>query len=63
MMDRFMLIALRLKARLKQWELARLLNVSQTTLCDLERGRRRITPEIADKIKRAIDEAKCARAK
>jgi len=59
-MDRFKLIAIRLKTGLKQWELAQLLGISQTTLCDLERGRRPITPEIEEKIRRAIDAAKCA---
>ena len=53
-MDRFGLITLRLRAGLKQWELAHLLGISQTTLCDLQRGRRPITPEIADKIKKVI---------
>ena len=59
-MNRFTLVSMRLKAGLKQWELARLLNMSQTSLCDLERGRRPITPEIEEKIRRAIDAAKCA---
>ena len=62
-MDRFKLITIRLKAGLKQWELAQLLGISQTTLCDLERRRRPITPEIEEKIKKAIDEAKYAKAK
>lgn len=59
-MNRFSLVSMRLKAGLKQWELAQLLNMSQTSLCDLERGRRPITPEIEEKIRRAIDAAKCA---
>ena len=55
-MDRFELITMRLKAGLKQWELARLLNISQTNLCDMERGRQAINPDIEAKIKRVIDE-------
>ena len=59
-MDRFRLIRMRLKAGLKQWELAQLLNMSQTRLCDLERGRSRITPEIEEKLRGAIGNTKCA---
>lgn len=59
-MNRFTLVSMRLKAGLKQWELVRLLNMSQTSLCDLERGRSPITPEIEETIRRAIDAAKCA---
>ena len=58
-MNRFRLVSMRLKAGLKQWELARLLNMSQTSLCDLERGRSPITPEKEEEIRRAIDNAKC----
>lgn len=53
-MDRFQLILLRLKAGLKQWELADRLGVSGTVVCDLERGRRLITPEIEARIRNAI---------
>jgi ribosome-binding protein aMBF1 (putative translation factor) len=53
-MDRFGLIKKRLKAGLKQWELAQLLNINQTSLCDLERGRSQITPEIAKRVEKAI---------
>ncbi len=59
-MNRFTLVSMRLKAGLKQWEPVRLLNMSQTSLCDLERGRSPITPEIKETIRRAIDAAKCA---
>lgn len=45
-MDRFELILLRLKAGLKQYELAALLGIPPTIVCDLERGRRTITPEV-----------------
>lgn len=60
-MDKFTLIRMRLKAGLKQWELARLLNMSQTRLCDLERGRSRITPEIEGEIRGAIDNTKSSK--
>lgn len=56
-MDRFELILMRLKAGLKQYELAQLLGVPGTIICDFERGRRPITPEIEEKIKEAINEA------
>ena len=57
-MDKYVLVSMRLKAGLKQWELAWLLNMSQTRLCDLERGRQPITPEIVENIRNAIHEAK-----
>lgn len=56
-MDRFSLILLRLKAGLKQYELAQLLSVPATIICDLERGRRPITPEIEKQIAEAISKA------
>ena len=59
-MNGFTLVSMHLKAGLKQWELDRLLNMSQTSLCYLERDRRPITPEIEEEIRRAIDNAKCA---
>ena len=46
-MDRFDLI---------QYELAQLLGVPATIVCDLERGRRPITPEVEKRIKEAINE-------
>lgn len=54
-MDRFDLILLRLKNGLKQYELAQLLGVPPTIICDFERGRRPITPEIEGRIKKAIN--------
>ena len=57
-MERFDLILLRLKAELKQYELAQLLGVPATIVCDLERGRRPITPEIERRIREAINKAK-----
>ncbi len=56
MSSRYSLILMRLKAGLKQYELAQLLGVSPTVICDLERGRRSITPEIEKWIKEAITE-------
>lgn len=61
-MDRFGLIVMRLKGGLKQYELAQLLGVPQTTLCDWERGRRPITLEIEKRISEAINETKKGRA-
>ena len=56
-MDRFDLLTLRLRAGLRQYQLAALLGVSQTWLCDLERGRRPITPQIKQRISHAIARA------
>lgn len=57
-MDRYDLILMRLKIGLKQYELAQLLGVPATIVCDLERGRRPITPEIEKQIAEAISKAK-----
>lgn len=57
-MNKFDVTLMRLKAGLKQYELAQLLGVPQTIICDLERGRRPITPEIEKWIREAINEAK-----
>ena len=62
-MDRFELITLRLRAGLKQWELAQRLGISQAALCDLERGRRPVTTELEQRIRKAIHEAQAAKAK
>ncbi len=59
-MDRFDLVALRLRAGLRQYQLAALLGVTQTFLCDLERGRRPITPEAEQRIRQAITNAQKA---
>lgn len=61
-MDRFELVILRLKAGLKQWELAQLLGICQANLCAMERGRRHITDEMAKRIKQVIGEAKKPRS-
>ncbi|MBA7700828.1 hypothetical protein ES703_109553 [subsurface metagenome] len=57
-MDRFGLVLLRLKAGLKQYELAQLLGVAATIVCDLERGRRPITPEMEKQIRGAVNQAR-----
>ncbi len=44
------LFVARRQAGLKQWELAQRLGISQTMLCDLERGRKVVTEELADRI-------------
>ena len=53
-MDNFEMVLLRLRAGLKQWQLAQLLGISQTYLCELERGKRAITEEMANRIKKAV---------
>jgi transcriptional regulator with XRE-family HTH domain len=53
-MDRFDLLNLRLRAGLRQYQLAALLGVTQTWLCDLERGRRPLTPDMQERICQAI---------
>ena len=55
-MDRFDLVLMRLKIGLKQYELAQLLGVPATIVCDFERGKRPITPEVEKRIKEAINE-------
>jgi len=46
----------RLKARLKQYELAATLGISTTKLCEIETGRRQPSPELAEKIERVLRE-------
>lgn len=46
----------RLKARLKQYELAAKLGISTTQLCEIETGRRQPSPELAQKIERVLQE-------
>lgn len=60
-MNGFQLVILRLKAGLKQYQLAQLLNIPPTIICDLEKGRRRITPEVEKRIRQAISQAQNAR--
>ena len=56
-MDGIDLVALRLRAGLRQFELAARLGVTQTMVCDLERGRRTITPEIEQQIRTVLTAA------
>jgi transcriptional regulator with XRE-family HTH domain len=60
-MDQFELVVLRHQAGLRQYQLAALLGVTQTLLCDLERGRRPITPDAEQRIRQAISDAQKAR--
>lgn len=60
-MDGFQLVILRLKAQLKQYQLAQLLNIPPTIVCDLEKGRRKITPELEKQIRQAISKAQNAK--
>jgi transcriptional regulator with XRE-family HTH domain len=46
----------RLKAGLKQYELAAKLGISTTQLCEIETARRQPSPELAEKIKRVLQE-------
>jgi len=46
----------RLRASLKQYELAAKLDISTTQLCEIETGRRQPSPELAEKIKRVLQE-------
>jgi len=59
--DAIELIVLRRQAGLWQYQLAALLDLPQTVISDMERAKRPIAPEVADRIRRAIDEAKGAR--
>jgi transcriptional regulator with XRE-family HTH domain len=46
----------RRRAGLKQWQLAARLGFSPTIVCDIERGRRPVTPALADRIAEALRE-------
>ena len=46
----------RLKAGLKQYELAATLGISTTKLCEIETGRRQPSPELAQRIERVLQE-------
>ena len=62
-MDRIGLVCMRLRANPRQCEVATRLGIHPSVICDLERGRRPITPEIEERITRAIHEAGSAEAK
>jgi len=57
-MDGLELVLARLKAGLRQYQLAQLLGVPATVVSNLERGRTTITPEIEGEISRAIEQAR-----
>lgn len=46
----------RLRASLKQYELAAKLGISTTQLCEIETRRRQPSPELAEKIRRVLQE-------
>jgi len=46
----------RLRARLKQYELAAKLGISPTRLCEIETGRRQPSPELAQEIEKVLRE-------
>ncbi|MFP6900905.1 MAG: helix-turn-helix transcriptional regulator, partial [Opitutales bacterium] len=52
--DRFDVVMLRLKAGLRQYELAQFLGISQTFLCDVERGRRPVTKRLEEALEAAL---------
>lgn len=47
----------RLRAHIKQYELAAKLGIPGSQLCDIEAGRRSISPDLAEKIQTALHEA------
>jgi len=53
-MDRYELYLVRLKAGLRQYQLAQLLGVPATIVCDLERGRRPVTDEWERRIREVL---------
>ena len=52
--DGFNLKLARLKAGIKQYELAAKVGISPVQLCEIERGRREVTTELYEKIIAAI---------
>ena len=52
--DRYGLQMARVKAGLRQYELAQLLGVPATIICDLERGRRQVTDEWERRIQEVL---------
>ncbi len=47
-------VVARRRAGLKQYELAQLLSISPTILCDVEHDRRELTPELVELIVQAL---------
>jgi ribosome-binding protein aMBF1 (putative translation factor) len=54
--DGFDVLVARRKAGLKQYQLAARLGVSHTVVCDIERGRRSVSPEMAERLREALCE-------
>jgi transcriptional regulator with XRE-family HTH domain len=52
--DGFVLKVARLKAGIKQFELAAQLGISPVELCEIETGRRKVTPDMYERISIAI---------
>ncbi len=61
-MDGVDLVALRLRAGLKQWQVAAALGRSSGWLSRLECGERPLPPELAERISETIDELPAQRA-
>ncbi len=47
----------RLRAGLKQYEMAARLGISSTQLCEIEMGRKTLSPELANEMARIISES------
>jgi len=52
----------RIRAGLRQYELAAKIGIPPNRLCEMELGRRPIAPELAEKIARLLNEAERVRA-
>jgi len=55
-MDNIELLVLRKQARLLQYQLASLLGVSPVFLSQLETGRKKITPKMEKRIRKAVEQ-------
>ena len=53
----------RLRAGLRQYELAARVGIAPTQLCEIETGRRELSPELLEQILRVIESSKEARSK
>jgi DNA-binding XRE family transcriptional regulator len=47
----------RIKAGLKQYEVAAMVDIPQTTLCEIEANKRPVTPQLLEKILDSINKA------
>ena len=54
-MERLELVIRRLRAGLKQWQVAADMGYTSAWLCKLERGKMPLTPELAQSIAKTID--------